>query len=91
MAICALGPVRLDTGYNLLLRGNEPFGETAGGDSRIETMPRRGYRFVGPVTTAEGAARAGPRRWRRWMGKVGKVHTVICPPAAALISCEPHR
>jgi DNA-binding winged helix-turn-helix (wHTH) protein len=37
-------------------------GETPGGDRWIETMPRRGYRFVGPVVTKEengvGAAAA---------------------------------
>jgi DNA-binding winged helix-turn-helix (wHTH) protein len=28
-------------------------GEEPGGDRWIETMPRRGYRFVGPVLTTE--------------------------------------
>jgi TolB-like protein len=35
------------------------FGEEPGGDRWIETMPRRGYRFVGPpVTSEENASRA---------------------------------
>ena len=29
-------------------------GEAPGGDRWIETMPRRGYRFVGPVIAREG-------------------------------------
>jgi TolB-like protein/Tfp pilus assembly protein PilF len=37
------------------------FGEEPGGDSWIETMPRRGYRFVGPpVTTEENAPNPAP-------------------------------
>ena len=32
------------------------FGEEPGGDSWIETMPRRGYRFVGPPVTSEANA-----------------------------------
>src|SRR6476660_6487543 len=38
-------------------------GEAPGGDRWIETMPRRGYRFVGPVITQEenGLAAAPPR------------------------------
>jgi adenylate cyclase len=103
MTIHALGPFRLDTQDDLLLRGSEPvalgrratallralverpgalvtkdalieaawpgqavedssltvqiaalrrvFGDAAGGDRWIETMPRRGYRFIGPVVT----------------------------------------
>lgn len=37
-------------------------GEAAGGKSWIETMPRRGYRFVGPVATAAGSDIAPPPR-----------------------------
>jgi len=103
MAIHALGPFRLDTQDDLLVRGREPvalgrraiallralverprelvskdtlieaawcgrvveesnltvqisalrrvLSEAPGGDRWIETMPRRGYRFVGPVVT----------------------------------------
>jgi adenylate cyclase len=103
MTIHALGPFRLDTQNDLLLRGSEPaalgrraiallralverpgalvskdamieaawpgqaveesnltvqiaalrrvLGEAPGGDRWIETMPRRGYRFIGPVVT----------------------------------------
>ena len=103
MTIHALGPFRLDTQDELLLRGSEPvalgrraiallralverpgalvskdalieaawsgqaveessltvqiaalrrvLGEAPGGDCWIETMPRRGYRFIGPVIT----------------------------------------
>jgi len=38
-------------------------GEAPGGDRWIETMPRRGYRFVGPVVTQEenGLAAAPPQ------------------------------
>jgi TolB-like protein len=37
------------------------FGEEPGGDSWIETMPRHGYRFVGPpVTTEENAPNPAP-------------------------------
>src|SRR5215212_8020210 len=101
----ALGPFRLDTRCDLLLRGTEPvalgrravallqalvarpgdlitkdmlieaawpgqaveesnltvqiaalrraLGEASGADRWIETMPRRGYRFVGPIVTEE--------------------------------------
>src|SRR5262245_54973364 len=31
------------------------FGEEPGGEDWIETLPRRGYRFVGPVSKDEGA------------------------------------
>ena len=109
--IYALGPFRLDTQDNLLLRGSEPLtlgrravtllralverpgllvskdtlieaawpgqaveesnltvqiaalrkvlGEVSGGDRWIETMPRRGYRFIAPVVAevANGSAR----------------------------------
>jgi DNA-binding winged helix-turn-helix (wHTH) protein/predicted ATPase len=103
MAIHALGPFRLDTQDELLLRGSQPvalgrraiallralverpgalvskdalieagwsgqaveessltvqiaalrrvLGEAPGGNRWIETMPRRGYRFIGPVVT----------------------------------------
>ena len=41
-----------------------------GGDGWIETMPRRGYRFIGPVVATEehGVIAAPPLRWRtgRW-------------------------
>src|SRR5580693_8567060 len=36
------------------------FGTTSGGDGWIETMPRRGYRFVGPVAAAEAVSLALP-------------------------------
>jgi len=36
------------------------FGTAPGGDCWIETMPRRGYRFVGPVVAAEAASLALP-------------------------------
>ena len=106
--IYALGPFRLDTRDNLLLRGSEPLalgrralallralverpgalvskdalieaawpgqaveesnltvqiaslrkvlGEVPGGDRWIETMPRRGYRFIAPVVAADADA-----------------------------------
>jgi TolB-like protein len=39
------------------------FGEEPGGDGWIETMPRRGYRFVGPpVTTEENASNPATRK-----------------------------
>jgi class 3 adenylate cyclase/tetratricopeptide (TPR) repeat protein len=105
MVLHRLGPFRLDTQDDLLLRGSEPvalgrraiavlrvllerpgavvskdalitagwhhqaveesnltvqiaalrraLGETHGGDSWIETIPRRGYRFIGPVVREE--------------------------------------
>jgi DNA-binding winged helix-turn-helix (wHTH) protein/tetratricopeptide (TPR) repeat protein len=115
MTIHALGPFRLDTQDDLLLRGSNPvalgrraiallralveragalvskdtlieaawpgqaveesnltvqiaalrrvLGEAPGGQSWIETLPRRGYRFVGPVVTEaqSGATDAPPR------------------------------
>jgi adenylate cyclase len=114
MTIHALGPFRLDTQNDLLLRGSEPaalgrraiallralverpgalvskdamieaawpgqaveesnltvqiaalrrvLGEAPGGDRWIETMPRRGYRFIGPVVTeVEEGLMAPPR------------------------------
>ena len=108
VTIYALGPFRLDTRDNLLLRGNEPLalgrralallgalverpgalvskdalleaawpgqaveesnltvqiaslrkvlGEVPGGDRWIETMPRRGYRFIAPVVATDADA-----------------------------------
>src|SRR5579862_7453297 len=38
------------------------FGTVSGGDGWIETMPRRGYRFVGPVPAAEPASLALPEK-----------------------------
>ena len=38
------------------------FGTVSGGDGWIETMPRRGYRFVGPVRAAEAASLALPEK-----------------------------
>ena len=110
--IYALGPFRLDTEGNLLLRGSEPLtlgrralallralmerpgalvskdalieaawpgqtveesnltvqiaalrqvlGEAPGGDRWIETMPRRGYRFIAPVVAEDANAIAPP-------------------------------
>jgi adenylate cyclase len=97
MTIYALGPFRLDTEGDMLLRGDEPItvgrravavlrvlieaawtgqtveesnltvqiaalrrvlGKAPGGDRWIETRPRRGYRFVGPVV-AETRAEVG--------------------------------
>jgi DNA-binding winged helix-turn-helix (wHTH) protein/predicted ATPase len=37
-------------------------GEAPGGDHWIETMPRRGYRFVGPVVATEDGVLAAPPR-----------------------------
>ena len=111
MTVHVLGPFRLDTQGDLLLRGEEPLalgrravavlralieqpsilvlksalmeaawpgqaveegnltvqiaalrrvlGEAPGGDRWIETLPRRGYRFVGPVATEEPTASIG--------------------------------
>src|SRR5271155_124049 len=111
MASYTLGPLRLDTEHNLLLREGAPvplgrravallqalierpgalvskdalieaawpgrsveesnlpvqiaalrrvLGETLGGDGWIETMPGRGYRFIGPVLTAVEEGMAG--------------------------------
>lgn len=114
MASYTLGPLRLDTQHNLLLREGAPvplgrravallrtlierpgalvskdalieaawsgrlveesnlpvqiaalrrvLGETPGGDRWIETMPGRGYRFIGPIATEmEQGARAAPQ------------------------------
>src|SRR5579862_9371902 len=38
------------------------FGTVSGGDGWIETMPRRGYRFVGPVLADEAEALALPEK-----------------------------
>jgi TolB-like protein len=38
------------------------FATASGGDGWIETMPRRGYRFVGPVEAAEAASLALPEK-----------------------------
>jgi TolB-like protein/Flp pilus assembly protein TadD len=38
------------------------FGAVSGGDGWIETMPRRGYRFVGPVGAAEAASLPLPEK-----------------------------
>jgi len=38
------------------------FGTASGGNGWIETMPRRGYRFVGPVVAAEAAWLALPEK-----------------------------
>jgi TolB-like protein len=38
------------------------FGTASGGDGWIETMPRRGYRFVGPVVATEAASLALPEK-----------------------------
>src|SRR5579863_8901311 len=38
------------------------FATVSGGDGWIETMPRRGYRFVGPVLAAEAASLALPEK-----------------------------
>jgi TolB-like protein/tetratricopeptide (TPR) repeat protein len=37
------------------------FGEEPGGDGWIETLPRRGYRFVGPVVNEDNASAPMPR------------------------------
>jgi DNA-binding winged helix-turn-helix (wHTH) protein len=49
------GSLRLDPEFEALYRGNEPRRvlEDAGGEHRIVTLPRRGYRFVGPVVKEE--------------------------------------
>ena len=39
--------------------------ETPGGDRWIETLPRRGYRFVGPVDEQEEKVASSPLRRRR--------------------------
>src|ERR1700761_8298966 len=38
------------------------FGTVSGGGGWIETMPRRGYRFVGPVLAAEATSLALPEK-----------------------------
>ena len=38
--------------------------EAPGGEHWVETLARRGYRFVGPVTQSRGMHRAGSRRRR---------------------------
>jgi DNA-binding winged helix-turn-helix (wHTH) protein len=45
------------------------FGQEAGGEGWIETLPRRGYRYVGPVNATEDedpAAAVECRRRRGW-------------------------
>src|SRR5579871_3718336 len=113
MTIHVLGPFRLDTQDELLLRGNQPvalgrraiallralverpgalvskdalieaawpgqaveesnltvqiaalrkvLGEVPGGDRWIETMPRRGYRFIAPVVAEHASGIAPPQ------------------------------
>ena len=47
------------------------FAEEPGGDSWIETLPRRGYRYVGPVAVKE----------QENQGAAGNEHPALAPPA----------
>ncbi len=52
--------------YNAIKRLREALGDTAETPRYIETLPKRGYRFVGPVngaTALESPRRTLPRRW----------------------------
>src|SRR3984893_11751913 len=55
----------LNTTINKL---REALGDSAESPRFIETVPRRGYRFIAPITgdTEKGTASDGPRSFRGW-------------------------
>ena len=76
--------VDFDQGLNKAInRIREALGDSAESPRFVETLARRGYRFVAPVTFTNGAAGAEevtsttetprPRRWLRWGGIVASV------------------
>lgn len=59
--------VDFETGLNTIIkRLRETLGDSADSPAFIETIPRRGYKFIAPVTvpTPAGAVEGRPRPWR---------------------------
>jgi len=55
-------------------------GSASGGDRWIETMPRRGYRFVGPVVP-QGEKTSSRRRRRPMLHRTSQPHSTTTPNA----------
>jgi TolB-like protein/DNA-binding winged helix-turn-helix (wHTH) protein len=66
------------------------FGEATGGEGWIETLPRRGYRFVGPVRIAEQSV-ANPRveHQETVAGAPGASHLAMGDPTVLTLPAQP--
>jgi TolB-like protein/DNA-binding winged helix-turn-helix (wHTH) protein/cytochrome c-type biogenesis protein CcmH/NrfG len=98
--------VESDDGINTAIRKlREVLGDSAEKPVYIETIPRRGYRFIGPVdveTAADSEAPAAPsiqtqtemssarRRWFKWIGAVALM-SVLIAASAWMVLRERHR
>ena len=63
-------------------------GEVPGGDRWIETMPRRGYRFIGPVVASEKDAIVAPQQVDAAQGSAPIKHDAMAAAAQADIPRE---
>jgi DNA-binding winged helix-turn-helix (wHTH) protein/Tol biopolymer transport system component len=80
--------VEFDKGiYNAMKRLRETLGDDAEAPRYIETVPRRGYRFIAPVERRDGAGKSAelrsapepaPRSWdAKWWAVIGSVFTLL--------------
>ncbi|MFN7937096.1 MAG: winged helix-turn-helix domain-containing protein [Bryobacteraceae bacterium] len=93
--------VDFDHGLNSIInRIREALGDSATNPRFVETIPRRGYRFIAPVeqAVAEGGPKADeppvvepPKRRRWWIGAVAGVMAVSAIGFALLHRVEPAR
>src|SRR5688572_25880996 len=74
--------VEFEQGLNAIInRLREALGDSADQPRYIETLPRRGYRFIGPLSAPQPAASApspvarSSRRWKWWLGLRSEEHT----------------
>lgn len=69
--------VDFEQGLNFCIRHiRSALGDTAGTPRYIETLPRRGYRFIAPV---DGSVALRPEQWRNIETTVNKVRLAVLP------------
>lgn len=69
--------VDFEQGLNFCIRHiRSALGDTAGTPRYIETLPRRGYRFIAPV---DGSVALRPEQWRNIETTINKVRLAVLP------------
>jgi adenylate cyclase len=59
-------------------------GQEPGGENWIETLPRRGYRYIGPVGAAEGESSVAIPMTKRHLRRLGDHQLQSCPFRASV-------
>jgi DNA-binding winged helix-turn-helix (wHTH) protein len=84
--------VEWETGLHQCIRQvRRALGDSARSPRYVETVPRRGYRFIATVLASEGqelaAASSGPARAGRWTAFAAGLATALAVPAAIVVIC----